>query len=167
MARDRAVVASGKVVGFTDGYEVLERGSDQEGYDIRDYSVVMQVEVTHLWKDDGSAADDDGYLYLALSRGAEQEGVPDDGGPSTVTPVAEFAKAIPAGTPVVVMAGPMFIPDKAPGIDVIGLRRGVPSDAVLLSGWHPQALSFPDAAGTTSWRRRSLQQVEAELDGQF
>jgi hypothetical protein len=167
MAQDSAVVASGTVVGFSDGEEVLEHGSESEGYDIRDYSVVMDVEVTQLYKGSKSVAGS-GHVYLTMSRGAEQEGIPDDGGPSTVTPVADFEKAVPRGSQVVVMANPMVMPQAGPMIDVIGSQRGVPNGNTLFSGWHPQAMTFATGdSGTNSWSGRSLAEVRQGLNAQF
>ncbi len=79
MAMDRTIAAFGKVVGFTDGYEVLEPGTEEEGYDIRDRTVVMQIEVTELYKGSRDTVDASGFIYLTLPRGAAQEGVEDDG----------------------------------------------------------------------------------------
>lgn len=167
MAMDRTIAGFGKVVGFTDGYEVLERGTEKEGYDIRDRTVVMQVEVTELYKGSKDALDASGSIYLTLPRGAAQEGVEDDGGRSTITPVEEFERAIPKGSEVVIIAGPVTLPE-GPTTEVIDPQRGVPKGSTLFSGWHPQALTFDTTdGGTSSWGGRSLDSIRQELDDRF
>lgn len=162
MALESDVVALGTVVGVSDGYETLEHGTAAEGYDIRDRSAVLTVKVTHLYKGTATAGST-GFLYLTVSRGAAQEGVPDDGGPSTITPVADFRRALPTGSPVVVMAGPVQLP-AGPGIEVIDRDRGVPSGETLLSGWHSQAMTFASDTGSTGWPALTLAEITEELD---
>lgn len=166
MARNSDVAISGRVVGFSDGYEVVQHGSKEEGYDIHDYNVVMEVEITSFYKGP-EELEKAGSVFLTLPRGAEQEGIPDDGGPSTVTPVRAYEEAIPEGSEVVVIASPDVVPE-GPSLEVIGQERGRPSGASLMSGWHPQSLSFAVSdGGTTGWSDRSIAEIERELDNQF
>lgn len=165
MADDRDVVVAGVVTGFADGYEVLERGTPREGYDIRDYTVVMHVRVTELYK---GSVDSSGYVHVSLSRGAAQEGVEnDEGGPSTITPIEDFQRAIPVGSEVVVMASPVVLPGGA-WTEIVEPRRGLPAGSHLLSAGHPQSLTFatPDG-GTTAWRSRSMADLRTALHEQL
>jgi hypothetical protein len=167
LADDRSIVAAGEIAGFADGNEVLERGSAQEGYDVRDYTVVVQVKVTTIYKGSADDLDASGSIYLTLSRGAAQEGVEnDEKGPPTVTPVEAFEEAIPIGTEVVVFGSAPYLFDR--DSEVIDRFRGVPEGGMAYTAGHPQALAFatPDG-GNTTWRGHSLAELRSLLADQY
>lgn len=171
MASVMSVAVVGTVKKISDGYELLQRGTEAEGYDIRDRTAVLEISVSKMFK--GSTKELDptgsGSIYIVVSRGAAQEGIPDeDGGPSTITPLTALDEAIPVGSEVIAIVDPDRVPEDDPSIEVIDRQRGAAEGAVLLAGGHPQALTFADATdGYSPWPDRTYDQVLMELEKRF
>ena len=101
--------------------------------------------IDEVFHNDGISFDD-GFAHISLPRGVEA--IDSDhrsiaglrGDPSTITPVAEFATALPVGTRVLVISGPEDAASRGSG-EVIAPDKGVASGATLLTGLHPQTFS--------------------------
>lgn len=162
----------GTVDGFEDGR--IESFTYSDGMTEKDRYVVIRVKVDETLK---GAADASGYAYVTLRRGVQtydKAGQMVDGG-DAATPVDEFEKAIPIGSPILVMASPMQARSPEPKVVVENARAGVKSDAAtILDGRNPQTILLDGGPESTlrGWQGdpdltygKAVAQVRAVLNG--
>lgn len=163
------VALTGTIDGVAPGMTIID-AMDRDGFAIRDEKVVVRVLIDRVYKADGVPLDD-GIAFVSLPRGAQatdDEGVALGDGPSTITPVEAFRKALPAGTRVIVLAHPI-----APAGDDTGTYlntdAGTDRGATLLEGGPSQAFSIEDGSSghLSGWGATSYADAVAELEKAF
>lgn len=170
LAADRDLVVTGTIDSYATGYSVVEELPDMPR-SYRDETLVVRVAVDHLFKGTPFTEDGEQYVYVSLPRGVEMidlNGKPVGTGPSTITPVADYERAIPPGTRVVVIASASPYSLRDGEGTVLNAHAGYPDGAALLSGGHPQTFTVEAAAHSlmSGWDRTYDQMVN-ELEDAF
>jgi hypothetical protein len=138
----------GEVVGWSDGRSTVE--SDGSGYEAIAYSAVLKVRVREAYSPDAVAKSK--YVYVEVPRGnaVKVDGEAPKGTEPVITTVEELSKAVPEGTPIILLADPAGPPEQVeratPGLSVRNDGKGLPDRATLVTP-SVQGLIFRDETG--------------------
>lgn len=138
-----SVALTGTVVGVEDGFSAIDFSMEKNYFDTAERTAVIKIKATEVFAGQATLSEDE-YAYVSLSRGLEvvdEKGEVEDPSTSMVTPLPAFVEALPVGTRVVVIAGPERL-RSTDSVKVVDAGKGLPDDATLLSGLHPQSFSL-------------------------
>ncbi|GAA3683477.1 hypothetical protein GCM10022237_47680 [Nocardioides ginsengisoli] len=163
------VVLTGVIDGVEAGPTTVQAISTE--LDTRAHTVVVRVRVERAFKSDGVklAA---GFAYVTIRSGSEMtdhDGAAIGDVPSKNPTVADIAKAMPAGTRVVLATRPT--PPPRAGAEygrVVDQDAGHPAGAALLEGDLPPFFSIEDGDGRlTGWPSMTYDDAVAALEKAF
>lgn len=146
-ASEVAVTIEGAVVDWSDGRSTVE--SDGSGYEGIAYTAVLKVRIADAHS--GEIGGDE-FAYIEVPRGDEirVDGQTPEGTEPVVTSIDELSAAVPAGTPVIILAEDALtaaqLSSETPGLEVRDDGKGLPAGAAMLQP-SVQGLLFEDSNG--------------------
>lgn len=143
-AADVPVVLTGTVAGVKAGRTLVPTLGDTD-FEIHEETAVVRIKIDRVFKADGVKLDPD-QAFVSMGRGSQMtdtSGEPVGDGPTTITSIEVFNKALPVGTRVLVLANQANTPAEGDGA-VLNEEAGAGPGETLLMGTAEQSFAVED-----------------------